>query len=712
MKRERVSVGSESLCRLLLAACLFVFVGAVSAQNVLQNSGFGTEDNWSVYQLATSTEAYYDFNATFAGPTYGDGPCLNVWGDTDAHILFFQQVTLESGAIYKIDGGAMDFGLDDLSCNWFQIYISEEEPVEGQDYTPIGDTHSDRHLGFESWAEGGAYTGDEIDGTFDEDMYRYYPNYDSLFVVAPGEFGGTVDVYFAMKIGSCGPSFDWLIDDVTLTRIGDPIETPSENEQLVNGFFGSDEAWTVYQLTDAAVASADFNYTDDGPAAGDGPALNLTGEVDAHVLIFQQVELIAGATYAISGGFKDISGVDLDCNWCQIYISPEAPIEGQDYTPIGDTNSDRYLGFDSWEGGGAYSGTGLDGTFEDDAYRYGHEANLYIPPGTPGESVEVYFALKSGSCGPTFNLLFDSLSLLLIDLPFPDETEMIANGSFGSDAGWFTVKLADIAAPDASADFNYTDDGPGTGEGPALRVSGDIDSHTLIYQPVTLLRGITYNISGAFKDVSDWELTCNWCQIYVSGETPVEGQDYTPDTERYLGFDSWSGDGAYAGSGLDGTFEEDAYRYLTDSTFVLVPGPLGEEYDVFFGLKIGSCGPAYDHLLDNLSLNYMGVPVSIEEEETSAIPEKFILNQNYPNPFNPTTTISFRLAKVENVKLTIYDIMGRKVRTLLNNRLNQGTHLIVWDGRGNSSQVVASGVYFYTLSVDDRTVAKRMTLLK
>ncbi len=505
-----------------------------------------------------------------------------------------------------------------------------------------------------------------------------------------------------------------LIDDAfiaTGSALEPPPEEINENEQLVNNGFGSDEAWTVYQLTDAAVATADFNYTDDGPAVGAGPALNLTGDVDAHVLVFQEVELIAGATYAIDGGFKDVSGVNLDCNWCQIYVSTEVPVEEQDYNPLDGSDSDRYLGFESWADDGAYSGAGVDGTFAEDAFYYG-EDNIFIAEGEDWESVTYYYAMKVGSCGPAFNQLFDNLSLVIIDLPFPDETEMIVNGAFGSDANWTTMKLTG-ADPDASYDFNYTDDGPAAGEGPALRFSGDLDSHEILFQSMMLQQGIRYSIAGAVKDISGTDLSCNWCQVYVSAEEPVEGTDYTPNADRYLTFDSWEGDGAYTGAGIDGTFEDDANRYGHDSTFVLVPGPMGNEFEIFFEIKIGSCGPSYDWLFDNLSLAYVGPPLSIEEDdETTVISEKLALNQNYPNPFNPSTTISFRLAKIENVKLTIYDITGRKVRTLLNNRMNQGNHLIVWNGRGDNNEAMASGIYFYSLSVDDRTVTKRMTLLK
>jgi hypothetical protein len=290
---------------------------------------------------------------------------------------------------------------------------------------------------------------------------------------------------------------------------------------------------------------------------------------------------------------------------------------------------------------------------------------------------------------------------------------MISNGGFGSDADWISLKLWD-SAPDGIIDFNYTSDGPSAGEGPALRMQGDTDAHNLVYQTVAIQQGVTYSIAGAVKDISGTALDCNWCQFYVSTVEPVEGEDYTPNDDRYLTFDSWEGSGAYSGAGIDGTFEDDANRYGNDTTFVLVPGPLGEIIDVHYGIKVGSCGATFDWLFDNLSLQYVGVqePTAIDETGRIEIPEVYALNQNYPNPFNPSTTISFRMKAAEKVSLTVYDVMGRQVRTLLNNEMNQGTHMIIWNGRSNNGEQVSSGVYFYTLRVGEKLFTKKMMLMK
>ncbi len=88
------------------------------------------------------------------------------------------------------------------------------------------------------------------------------------------------------------------------------------------------------------------------------------------------------------------------------------------------------------------------------------------------------------------------------------------------------------------------------------------------------------------------------------------------------------------------------------------------------------------------------------------------LDQNVPNPFNPTTTIAYAIASDNNVSLTIYDVAGRKVRTLVNERQKADMYKLAWDGVNDAGSRVASGVYFYKLVAGKFTQTKKMVLLK
>ena len=92
---------------------------------------------------------------------------------------------------------------------------------------------------------------------------------------------------------------------------------------------------------------------------------------------------------------------------------------------------------------------------------------------------------------------------------------------------------------------------------------------------------------------------------------------------------------------------------------------------------------------------------------SSTVPNDFILYQNYPNPFNPTTNIKFDLRKSTHTKLIIYNILGKEVATLVNEKLNAGTYEVSWNRSGYSS-----GIYFYKLIADDYVDTKKMLLIK
>jgi len=91
----------------------------------------------------------------------------------------------------------------------------------------------------------------------------------------------------------------------------------------------------------------------------------------------------------------------------------------------------------------------------------------------------------------------------------------------------------------------------------------------------------------------------------------------------------------------------------------------------------------------------------------SALPEEDVLARNYPNPFFPTTRIEFSLNHQKDVKLEVYDSIGRKIRTLIDDRLNEGFHFVDFDGSG-----LASGVYFYRIITDETVTTNKMIMVK
>lgn len=127
------------------------------------------------------------------------------------------------------------------------------------------------------------------------------------------------------------------------------------------------------------------------------------------------------------------------------------------------------------------------------------------------------------------------------------------------------------------------------------------------------------------------------------------------------------------------------------------------------GLQISSLSEArqtIDHLWEQIMANTV-----LPSEVMVPVPHKLDIT-NYPNPFNPSTTISFAVPERGNVKLSIYNIKGQKVRELLNEHMGRGFHKVIWDGRDSRSSSVASGMYFVVLEVNRATKAKKIMLMK
>jgi len=135
----------------------------------------------------------------------------------------------------------------------------------------------------------------------------------------------------------------------------------------------------------------------------------------------------------------------------------------------------------------------------------------------------------------------------------------------------------------------------------------------------------------------------------------------------------------------------------------------GEKLDLFFPAEGLPLPEGYTR---DFIVKASGYYIPWISEPTATIPDRFELKDNYPNPFNATTEIKFALPQESYVKLAVYNIMGQKVKTLFDGRKTAGVHKVVWDGRNDSGEIVASGVYFYTIRAGTYIETKKMTLLK
>ena len=127
-----------------------------------------------------------------------------------------------------------------------------------------------------------------------------------------------------------------------------------------------------------------------------------------------------------------------------------------------------------------------------------------------------------------------------------------------------------------------------------------------------------------------------------------------------------------------------------------------------------NCQNQPEYCIDGDTLTFE-VPIVVQvisAEPEPFTPEEFVLHQNYPNPFNPVTTLRYDLPENSLVNVTIYDMLGRQVKTLINQTQDAGYRSVIWDATNNFGKPVSAGIYLYQIQAGEYMQTKKMVLLK
>jgi subtilisin family serine protease len=183
-----------------------------------------------------------------------------------------------------------------------------------------------------------------------------------------------------------------------------------------------------------------------------------------------------------------------------------------------------------------------------------------------------------------------------------------------------------------------------------------------------------------------------------------------------------AGDSAFIEASKDGiAWQVLKYRtgvttsWLLDSADVtdIFGSKAGNDSILFrFNFKSNSATTAYGWLLDDVYLKVKPFPSGVAGRPEQMAVRVFSLDQNRPNPFNGQTSIRYQLPSEGRVKISVYNISGQLVRTLVDGKQSPGVYNAVWNGRDNSGRPVSAGVYFYRLNAGDINLTKKMVLLK
>ena len=145
-------------------------------------------------------------------------------------------------------------------------------------------------------------------------------------------------------------------------------------------------------------------------------------------------------------------------------------------------------------------------------------------------------------------------------------------------------------------------------------------------------------------------------------------------------------------------------NFLTTNTFT----DTDVEWDTEYFYRVSANVGYYTDYSNTASLTLE----SLDIENSSNLPESFIVHQNFPNPFNPFTTLSYQLPKEGNVEIIIYDMAGRLVKNLILEHQTAGHKTFKWDATNNNGKPVSTGLYIYTISTRDLKQSRKMLFLK
>ncbi len=259
-------------------------------------------------------------------------------------------------------------------------------------------------------------------------------------------------------------------------------------------------------------------------------------------------------------------------------------------------------------------------------------------------------------------------------------------GSFSTNLT-FTLPEGYISASDQSTPSNlklYRRESNAEGDWSLAASASSATSTTVTFNGITSFSQfiIASESSPLPVELTSFGAECKMQNVELSWETATEVNNYGFSVERRVMNEEWKEISFVKGSGNSNSPK--SYSY-TDAT-----APSGK---VQYRLKQIDFDGKYEY--------------SEVVEVTIDAPAKFELEQNYPNPFNPTTAISYQLSAVSHVTLKVYDVLGREVATLVNEKQNAGVYKIAFDGSKYSS-----GVYFYRIRANQFIATRKFVLMK
>lgn len=225
---------------LLFTAIALLFV-TTYGQELLVGGNMEDENDWTIIMMGSTNISTIEFNYTTDVPLYGSGGCLHLASSGGEHTLIYQTVDVEKDKLYAVSG-AIKTG--DVNKFWAQLFISTEQPVEGEDYNPPAGAKTHKYAGYNTWSGNDACKGINVDTLLQTgcDVGTALKVIDEDYVYVADT---TATIYFAYKVGSGADApFDILIDELSFMEI-DTSSTALTEYSLVADIYMSNSALNV-----------------------------------------------------------------------------------------------------------------------------------------------------------------------------------------------------------------------------------------------------------------------------------------------------------------------------------------------------------------------------------------------------------------------------------------------------------------------------------
>lgn len=276
---------------------------------------------------------------------------------------------------------------------------------------------------------------------------------------------------------------------------------PAQDVVINGDFEAGSTGWTILDLgASTGLSTIDFDFTGDLPTGGSGQCLRFQSATDQGGAVYQSFTATAGETYYLFFRSKDLASGAAGA-WVEAFVSDVAPTPGSDYT------SNKMSVFNTWNCDD-WDGSNLS------ACEYRRLAFTIPANGT------YYLVIKAGACcGQTGDVVIDDVSLSVASVG----SNLLTNGEFGDGSGWTEFNQTTAGGETIVFDYTATTDVPSGASSPALNVtqSGGFRNGG-IYQPVNVVAGTTYILSGYTKDNGSID---SWGEFYLVDTQPTDGND-------------------------------------------------------------------------------------------------------------------------------------------------------------------------------------------